>query len=351
MKKVIMANMCLLLAAMLWGSQIAFQKTAAGIMNPVGFYTSRCICGSLVMAIIVLFMEWKKRRDEAKAGVPHKPYGKDYFRKLFIIAPPCSLLNMAGQIVAQAGLRYTTASKAGFLTAIYVVFVPIVALIIFRQATTILTWLGSVMAVIGLYYLSMSETLTIGTGDLLIISSAIPFATHIVLLSKLVKRFQGVHFTLVEFTTIAIIGSIYCLIFRPDTAEQIRACIPSILYCGVLGVGVCYALQVTGQKYTDPTVAALIISLESVFAAVTGFLVLGESFTSKEFLGAVLIFASVIIAQIPVKPLGRAKGSVSPSPAAEEIEYPAAVAEVSEQSSIAEDQGQNTAEHSSGTGA
>ena len=301
MKKVIMANICLLLAAMLWGSQIAFQKTAADIMSPVGFYTCRCICGSSVMAIIVFFMESKRRTDEKRNGIPHKAYGKDYFRKLFLIAPPCSLLNMAGQIVAQAGLRYTTASKAGFLTAIYVVFVPIVAFIIFRQATTILTWLGSVMALVGLYYLSMSETLTIGTGDLLIISSAIPFATHIVLLSKLVRRFQGIHFTLVEFTTIAIIGCIYCLIFKPDTMAQIQACIPSILYCGILGVGVCYALQVTGQKYTDPTVAALIISLESVFAAITGFLVLNESFTSREFLGAVLIFASVIIAQIPIK--------------------------------------------------
>lgn len=305
--KVIFANICLLLAAMLWGSQIAFQKFAADVMSPIGFYTFRCISGSAVMGLIVIVMEWKRRADERKACLPHKPYGKEYFRKLFTIAPFCSLLNMAGQIIAQAGLRYTTASKAGFLTAVYVVFVPIVALFIFRQATTILTWIGTFMAVAGLYYLSMSETLSIGKGDLLIISSAIPFATHIVLLSKLVRRFQGIHFTLVEFTTIAIIGSVYCLIFRPDTPEQIQTCIPSILYCGVLGVGVCYALQVTGQKYTDPTVAALIISLESVFAAVTGFLVLGESFTSREFLGAALIFISIIIAQIPWDPLKKLK--------------------------------------------
>ena len=293
------SNLMLIGAAFIWGTQVVFQKIAATEIGPSSFYGLRCFMGVITLAVISLIMEVRTRHEEKLKGIQHVPRGKHYYRRLFTVAPLCVLSNLLGNVMVQAGLAYVPASKAAFLNSIYIIFVPILSWIVYKNRTTLFTWLGTALAVIGLYYLCMTESFTVARGDLIILAATIFFALHITLIAKYVHEFVGIHFSMVEFT----FGTIICLgcgfLFEGLTLDQIITVIPSILYCGIGGIGICYALQVTAQKHTDPTVAALLMSLEAVFAAFAGYIFLHERFTGRELLGIVLIVIAVVLAQLP----------------------------------------------------
>lgn len=303
--KTVMSNIMLIIAAGVWGSSIVFAKTTTGIIGPSTFMAARYFCGTISMIFIILFMETRRIKKEKVTGVKNCLYDKAYFARLFKIAPLCSLANLFGNILVQMGLACTTASKTGFLNSIYIIFVPVMGFLFFRKKSGINIYVGLLLAVIGLYNLCMTESLTIEKGDLIILSSTLFFALHIQLVAKYVHELQGIHFSCVEFGFATIVCGILGYIFEEPAVEQFIICAPTILYAGVLGIGLCYALQVTAQKYTDPTVASLLMSLESVFSAVLGVLLLGESFTSKEIIGIIFIIAAVIIAQLPDKLVDR----------------------------------------------
>ena len=173
-------------------------------------------------------------------------------------------------------------------------------MIFFKVKSSRFIWLGILLAVIGLYNLCLSESLTINPGDLIILASTLCFALHIQLIAKYVHRFNGMHLSCLEFFLASVFCLFFSLIFEEPSLSQIENCLPASI-CRSSRIGVCYALQVTAQKYTDPTVAALLMSLESVFGALGGGLVLGETFTVKEFIGVLFIIAAIVIAQIPAK--------------------------------------------------
>lgn len=293
------SNLMLIGAAFIWGSQVVFQKVATVSIGPGSFYGLRCFMGVLTLSIIAGIMGIAKRKNEEKLGVEHEKKDKKYYKRLFIIAPLCVTTNVFGNILVQWGLFYIPAAKTAFLNSIYIIFVPILGWIIFKKRTSAFTWIGTALAVLGLYYLCMTESFTIAKADLIVLFATIFFALHILLIGKFVHEFEGIHFSIVEFTA----GGIMCLIygfFAEDLSiDMIIAVIPSILYCGIGGIGLCYALQVTAQKYTDPTVAALLMSLESVFAAISGYIFLDERFSGRELVGIVLIILAIVLAQLP----------------------------------------------------
>lgn len=286
-------------AAFIWGTQVVFQKIAATEIGPASFYGLRCVMGVFTLSVIAWIMSLRERKNEKQLGIEHVKKDKAYYTRLLKVAPLCVLTNVLGNTMVQAGLAYVPAAKAAFLNSIYIIFVPILSWIVYKNRTSIFTWIGTVLAVIGLYYLCMTESFTVAAGDLIILGATIFFALHITLIAKYVKEFVGVHFSIVEFITASIICLTFGAIFEDLSLSQIAAVIPSILYCGIGGIGICYALQVTAQKYTDPTVAALLMSLESVFAAFAGYIFLNERFTGREIIGIILIFLAIILAQLP----------------------------------------------------
>ncbi|MBO5994237.1 MAG: DMT family transporter [Firmicutes bacterium] len=293
------SNLMLVGAAFIWGTQVVFQKIAATEIGPASFYGLRCVMGVFTLLVIAWIMSIRERRSEELRGEVHVKRDKNYYKRLFKVAPFCILTNVLGNTMVQAGLAYVPAAKAAFLNSIYIIFVPILSWIVYKNRTSIFTWIGTVLAVIGLYYLCMTESFTIAPGDLMILGATIFFALHIVLIAKYVKEFVGVHFSIVEFITASILCVSFGFLFEGLSLDQIIHVMPSILYCGIGGIGFCYALQVTAQRYTDPTVAALLMSLESVFAAFAGYIFLNERFTGREIIGIILIFAAIILAQLP----------------------------------------------------
>lgn len=288
-KKTIESNLMLILAAVIWGSCYVFQKDVASDIGPFLFMAARSFLGALTMLPIIF-------ASEKRVPTIYTPKEK---RNLLWIALFCGIINVSGSVLVQWGLIYTTASKAGFLNSIYIIFVPVLGRLLFQKKATPAMWLGIGLSITGLYNLCLAESLTINPGDFIVLSSTLFFALHIQLISKFVHLVKGIHLSCLEFFCAAGFCFICSVIFESPSFDQITSCWQSILFAGVLGIGVCYALQVTAQKYTNPTVAALLMSLESVFGAIGGILFLGESLQFREIVGIFFIVAAIIIAQIP----------------------------------------------------
>ncbi len=296
--KIFWSNCMLIIASAIWGSCFLFQKLAATQIGAFSFMACRSFLGMLTLLIIIGYTRRGRAARETDETMPYQ-FDKKYFKRLFLIAPLCGVINVMGSVLVQAGLTYTTASKAGFLNAIYIIFVPVIGLLFKKKTGPRILW-GIVLAVIGLYNLCVTGSVTsIQKGDLIILGSTLLFALHIQLISKYVQEFVGLHFSCVEFGFASIFCGIIAIFGEHITLAQVLGCGLNLLYAGVLGIGVCYALQVTAQKYTDPTVAALLMSLESVFSAICGVVFLKERFTLKEFIGILFIIAAIIVAQLP----------------------------------------------------
>lgn len=302
-KKIMMANIMLIIAALIWGANYVVQKIVVADIGPFTFMSLRSFLGSLVLFILSVYFSHKDKEDKGANSTEQsiKRYDKMYMRRLLRCAPFCGVINVFGSVLVQIGLIYTTAIKAGFLTSIYIIFVPIMGILFFKNKLNKNITFGVILATVGLYFLCIKESFSIGAGDLIILGSTLMFALHIQLIGKYVHEFVGIHFSCVEFAFASIVCGLIGLIFENPTIEQIMMCFPSITFAGILGIGVCYALQVTAQKYTDPTIAALLMSLEAVFSAILGMLILGETFTLHEFIGVCFVFIAIIIAQLKSK--------------------------------------------------
>ena len=294
-RTVLLCNLMLLTAAFIWGCSFIFQKDASNYIGPATVMCVRYFLGSLTMLPFILYLESKKPLSE------RTKYTKDSTKEILKVAAILAVVKVLDLVLNQAGIGYTTASKAAFLTAANMVMVPILAYIYFRQKTHLTRWIATFIGMAGIYFMSITGGFSINKGDLLIITSTIFAATHLLLISKVIQRFDGKHFVCIEFIIASIYCGIYAFIVEKPTFQDIWACAGSLAFAGILGTGVCYALQVTAQKHTDPTVTALLLSLESVFGALAGFVVLGESFTLREFAGAFLMSAAVVLAQLKPK--------------------------------------------------
>ena len=286
----------ILLAAIIWGSAFVVQKVGMDYIGPLTFTAFRFTIGTLAMFPILMIA--RKVRG-GKAVIRKSETGTRRFsRDLIIGGIWVGIANFAGSIFQQAGLIYTTAGKSGFLTAMYLVIVPIILLALGRKIH-ILTWLGIATATFGMYLLTMSGGYGFQFGDIICLLGAVGFAFQIVLVDRFVTRTDPLELATFEFGVTAILSIIGAVLFETTTISALLQCAWPILYTAILEVCAAFTLQIIGQQYASPAIATILMSMESVFAALSGLIFLGEIMSGKEVLGCCIMFFAFLVAQIP----------------------------------------------------
>ena len=298
MKK-IRGALSLTLAALIWGTAFVAQSLGMDHIGPFTFNSARNFIGCAVLLPVIFLL--RRRKDPAKApgAAPH------YRKTLWVGGVICGTILAVAASLQQIGIQYTTVGKAGFLTALYIVIVPIAGLF-FGKRVPAAVWVSVAIAAAGTYMLSIKGDFSIGTGDLFVILCALGFTAHILAVDHFSPQVSGVELSCVQFLTAGVLSGIAALFAEAPTLQNVWLSIGPLLYTGVLSSGVAYTLQVVGQKDTPPAVASLLMSLESVFAALSGWLILRQQMSGREAVGCVLVFAAVILAQLPLSAI-RAK--------------------------------------------
>ena len=297
MSKKMQSNILLLITAFIWGSAFVAQKSGMEYIEPFTFNGIRTFIGGLVLIPVILIMNRGKAAEETLSQGEKKQQNK-----LLVIGGVCcgTVLFIASSL-QQFGVMYTTAGKAGFITTLYVVMVPIISILIGKKIRPIM-WLCVIMGAVGLYPLCMTDaSFKLTFGDTLVLLCAVAFSVHIMVVDHFSPKMDGVKLSCIQFITAGTLGLVGMIIFENPNLDAILQCWLPILYAGVLSSGVGYTLQVVAQKHAEPTVASLLMSLESVFAVIAGAILLHEVMSPRELLGCVVIFAAVIIAQLPSK--------------------------------------------------
>ncbi|MCV6610041.1 MAG: DMT family transporter [Amphritea sp.] len=284
----IRADLILLLVAAIWGFAFVAQRLGMDYLGPFGFNGSRFLLGALSLLPLLLIFKAKPGSTESPAMI-----------KGSIAAGVCLFL---GASLQQAGLLYTSAGNAGFITGLYIIIVPLLGLLI-GQTTRINTWLGGILAVTGLYYLSVNDDFSVNTGDLLVLSSALFWALHVIIIGKLASQLDNLRLAILQFLICALLSLLVAMVFEQDTlsVENIIAAWQPIAYAGLLSVGVAYTLQVVAQRDAPASHAAIIMSLEAVFAVLGGWWLLAEEFSNRALIGCSLMLAGMILSQITLR--------------------------------------------------
>ena len=284
--------MLLLLTALIWGTAFVAQRVGMDYVDPFTFSAARFIIGGIVLIPVVLLL---RKLTHAKKH----PEAARILRNTIIGGLLCGLIAFVATNLQQFGVKYTTVGKAGFLTALYIIFVPIIGIFL-KQRSGIKLWVSVGIAVCGLYLLCMKDSFFLSGGDTLVFLCAIVFAFHILVIDHYVPKADGVMMSCIQFFVAGILSFFCMLLFEgmPSIDMLVDARVP-LLYVGVLSCGVAYTLQIVGQKNMNPTIASLILSLESVIAVIAAWIILGQSMTPREMLGAALMFAAILLAQLP----------------------------------------------------
>ena len=294
MKKQAISAAELLLTAFIWGVAFVAQSVGMDYIGPFTFNCVRSIIGGLILIPLILILRKadKTERSETEA--------KAYKKNTILGGICCGVALCVASSFQQFGIMYTTVGKAGFITALYIIIVPILGIFIGKRVAPII-WVSSIIAVAGFYLLSISGQVSISKGDILVLICAVLFSVHILIIDYFSPKGDGVTISCIQFLTCGILCGICMFLFEtPQIADVLAAYLP-ILYAGVMSCGVAYTLQIVGQKNMDPTVASLILSLESVFSVLAGWVILGQGLTTKELIGCGLVFAAVLLAQMPEK--------------------------------------------------
>lgn len=296
MSKKMRGNLLLLLTAVIWGTAFVAQSTGMEHLQPFTYNGIRTVIGGLALIPLIVVLD---RLKPAEAR-PNPVQRREIDRNSLIGGVCCGMVLCVATSFQQFGISMTTAGKAGFITALYIVIVPLMGVFIRRKIPKI-TWVCVAIAVLGFYLLCVKEGFSVSTGDLLVLCCAFFFSIHIMVIDHFGgKQVDGVRMSCVQFLVAGGISLVLMLLFEEPSWTGIWAAGGSMLYTGVVSCGVGYTLQIVGQRDTDPTTATLLMSLESVFAVLAGWLLLHESLSLRELLGCVLVFAAVLLAQIPL---------------------------------------------------
>lgn len=305
MSKKLRGNLLLLLTALIWGSAFVAQSAGMEYVQPFTYNGIRTILGGLALLPVVLLT----RRLRPAAQRPDTAARRAIDRASVKAGLICGVFLCIASCFQQYGVSMTTAGKAGFITALYIVIVPLLGVFIKKKIPSVV-WGCVAIAVAGFYLLCVKEGFFVSTGDLLVLCCAFFFSLHIMAIDHFTAGpVDGLLMSCVQFLTSGGITLVLMLLFDKPVWANIWAARWTILYAGVLSCGVGYTLQILGQKDTDPTVATLIMSLESVFAALSGWLILQERLSVRELIGCVLVFVAVILAQIPLPSKNKKKES------------------------------------------
>lgn len=296
-KKRIQGSLLLLFASFIWGGAFVAQRVGMDYIGPLTFNFLRSFIGSLVLLPVILVRQSAKR----KGRLPARPAGK---KSLLTAGLLCGLVLSAGSILQQVGIQYTSVGKAGFLTALYIVIVPVLGIILGKKPHLLL-WCSVVTALLGTYLLSVQSGFSISAGDIIIIISAFCYSFHILLVDHFAPHVDNIQLSCLQFLVSGTVSLVLALFLESPGLFQIGGAWIPLLYTGVLSSGVAYTLQIIGQRRVGAAAAPVIMSMESVFAALAGWLILRQPLSPKEIVGCVLVFAAVLMAQMPKVELRR----------------------------------------------
>ena len=311
--KKMLGNLLLLLTAMIWGTAFVFQRVGMDSIEPITFNAARMALAAVMVGALAFGLRQRHskgvpRQSDAGASAPGTEVNET--RQAEESDLPwshtwkggicCGLFLTAGSVFQQMGVVYTTAGKAGFITAMYMLLVPILNFLLFKKKNSWLVWLAVFLGVGGMYLLCVKEDFSLTRGDILVCICALMFSGHILCCDYFVKLASAVELAAIQFATAAVVSAVIASFTESPNWAGIAAATVPILYCGVVSGGIGYTLQIVAQKFTDPTIASLLMSLESVFAVIAGALLLGEQMSSRELLGCVVMFAATILVQIPL---------------------------------------------------
>lgn len=295
----IISALLLLLAALIWGSTFVAQSVGS---ESVGAFTF-VACRSFLAGVALLPLSLLRARTAQKRNEP-APASR---RTLWIGGALCGIVFVVASTFQQIGVGMTSVGKAGFITALYIVIVPICGIFVKKRVPWHL-WCGVCIAVLGMYFLCITEQLTIGRGDLFVFLCALLFSGHILVIDHFSPRADGVQLSCIQFFVAGFVSLAPMLLLEKPSFAAVSAAAFPILYAGLLSGAVGFTLQIVAQKELQPTVASLIMSLESVFSALSGWLILHEKLSARELVGCALVFSAVILAQIPNKAKTAEKG-------------------------------------------
>lgn len=298
----IRANLLFLVTAFIWGSAFVAQRMGNQHVGPFTFNAARMLVAGCALFAIALLLR-NTRFGAPPADVPPAVSGRALlFGGLF-----CGLALFFASSFQQVGLMYTTAGKAGFITTLYIIFVPILGVFLKKKIRGRI-WLSVALSVAGLFLLSFFEDMRLNFGDFLMLFCALCYAAHILIIDHYANRVDSVRLSCIQFFVAAAFAFAVMFLFEsPDIASVMSAWVP-LLYVSVLSGAFGFTFQIIAQKDTDPAVAALLMSLEAVFAAVTGYFVLREILTPGELVGCLLMFCAIVLAQLPQRPEGKVHG-------------------------------------------
>lgn len=288
-------SLLLFLAACIWGIAFVAQSVGMDYMGPLTFNASRFLVGGIVLFPFALRQEHMQWNTFAKPEDRGKHLGITILGGLCCGAAICT-----ASTFQQFGMLYTSVGKAGFITALYIVLVPVLGLF-FRRKPNKQVWLCAIIALAGLYLLCINETMTLNWGDVLMFFCALVFSVHIMVIDYFSPKANGVTLSCIQFFVSGFISLTGALLFETTDISAILKGIIPVLYAGVMSCGVAYTLQIIGQKYVAPAVASLILSLESVVSVLAGWILLQEVLSGREVLGCILMFVAVVVVQLPEK--------------------------------------------------
>lgn len=294
--KRLVANMLLLLTATIWGFAFVAQRVGSQYVGAFTFNGIRFALGSISLIPLIIYFNKRKKNDsnnESNIEVTTK--------KIILPGMLVGTVLYIGSTLQQIGLIYTTAGKASFITGLYMVIVPIIGIFL-KHKIGKNSWIGVGFAVVGLYLLSINENFNIGYGDLLEVIGSFFWAVHILTIDHFTNKVDSLKLSCIQFATCSFLSIISALTFEQITISGLSQALIPILYGGILSVGVAYTLQVVAQKNAKPSHAGIILSMESVFGAIGGALLLGESMSTRGYIGCILILAGILVSQIKFFP-------------------------------------------------
>ncbi len=291
MKQKLKGSLLLVLATVIWGSAFVAQSAGMDLIGPFTFQTVRCLLAVIVLIPTIFLIDGKERGQFL-----HKWADKSLWKTGII----CGCALFVAQSLQQVGLVYTDAGKAGFITAMYIVIVPLLG-IFFKRKPSSAAVISIIIAVIGLYLLSCVGVSQINIGDIMMACCAVAFAVQITIVDRFAANLDSIRLNCIQALVVTVLSAVFMFFTEKPQIQPIVNCWLPLCYAGVLSMGLAYSLQIIGQKSLEPTTASLIMSLESVFALITAWLILHEQLNPWELAGCILVFAAVILSQIPFK--------------------------------------------------
>ncbi len=285
------SDLILFLVAFIWGVAFVAQRSGMEHVGPFTFNGLRFLLASVSLVPFMFFFNNGVKEKRVKL----KQYSKSELIKYGFIS---SIFLFSGISLQQVGLVYTTAGKAGFITGLYVVIVPIIGLVLKLHRTNFNTWAGALLATVGMYFLSVTSDFTIGFGDFLVLLCAFCFAGHVIVIANFSKKFPAIQLSFVQSLICSLVSLIIAFAIENVNMEGIIDASVPIFYGGVFSSAIAYSLQIYAQKKSHPAHASIIMSFESVFAALAGWIILNEVFSGRAVLGCILILIGMLISQL-----------------------------------------------------